>query len=203
MTKLRKKNKLVFGVGINNADYNVYKYDYINGKQKRLWICPFYKTWKDMLKRCYSEKACSRQPTYRGCRVCDEWLTFSNFKRWMEQQDWEDKDLDKDLLVEGNKIYSSDTCIFVDQMVNKFVNANKVSRGEYMIGVSWDKSTDKFLAECRNPFTGKKEHIGRFTDELEGHLAWKKRKHELACQLADSEYCNDPRLAEVLRKRYL
>lgn len=51
-----------------------------------------------------------------GCSVCEEWLTFSNFKRWMEQQDYEGKALDKDLLVSQNKTYSSETCVFVPRI---------------------------------------------------------------------------------------
>ena len=203
VVKPKRKIGLVYGVGINDADYNVYEYGYVNGKRVYVWRCPFYRTWKDMLKRCYSEKHHQRQPTYKDCSVCDEWLLFSNFKRWMEQQDWEGKQLDKDLLIEGNKVYSPDTCIFVDRKINTFVVDSGATRGNYMIGVSLDKRRNKFKAECSNPFTGKREHLGYFTDELEAHLAWKARKHELACQFADSEYCTDPRLAEALRTRYL
>ena len=200
--KLRKRNKLVFGVGINDADYNVYRYDYLNGKRIRVWVCPFYQTWKSMLKRCYSEKYHQEYPTYKGCSVCDEWLIFSNFKRWMEQQDWEGKQLDKDLLIEGNKIYSPDTCIFVDHKINSFVIDRNNDRGQYMIGVHWDKRANKFQSRCRNPFTDKQEYLGSFINELEAHLAWKARKHELACQLADSEYVTGERIANVLRNKY-
>ena len=201
--RLHKRNRLVQGVGINDADYVTEKKETINGKYVRVWICPFYRTWTNMLERCYSEKYHQRQPTYKGCKVCDEWLIFSNFKKWMEQQDWEGKQLDKDLLVEGNKVYSPNTCIFVDHKINSFVIDRAASRGEYMIGVHWDKYANKFIAQCGNPFTSKPEYLGLFADELEAHLTWKARKHKLACQLADSEYCNDPRLAEVLRTKYL
>ena len=201
--KLRKRNKLVCGVGVNDADYSIAKHAIIGGKRVIVWTCPFYRTWKSMLERCYSEKFHQKRPTYRGCKVCDEWLIFSNFKRWMETQDWQGKDLDKDLLMAGNKVYSPEACIFVDQTVNKFVTDNGAARGEYMIGVCWHKRDHKFEAKCCNPFTGTRDYLGRFTNELDAHLAWKARKHELACALADSEYCNDPRLAEALRTKYL
>ena len=201
--RLHKRNRLVQGVGINDADYNVTKHENINGKLVQVWMCPFYKTWKDMLMRCFSESYQQRQSTYRGCKPCDNWLIFSNFKKWMETQDWQGKQLDKDLLIEGNKVYSPETCIFVDRKVNNFVIDRGAKRGKYMIGVSWWENSGKFKAGCGNPFTGEKEYLGYFTDELEGHLAWKARKHELACMLADSEYCTDPRLAEALRTRYL
>ena len=43
-----------------------------------------YHLWQEMLKRCYYEPHLKKEPAYRGCTVCDEWLTFSNFKRWMD-----------------------------------------------------------------------------------------------------------------------
>ena len=191
--------KFVCGVGINDADYNISRS--LDGRI--IWRCPFYVVWSSMLVRCYSEKEKLRLPTYKDCKVCDEWLIFSNFKAWMETQDWEGKDLDKDLLKEGNKVYSPEICIFVDHKINTFVLHHGNGSGQYMIGVHLHKKLNKFRARCCNPFNGKQESLGLFTTELEAHLAWKARKHQLACQLADSNYCNDGRLAEALRTRYL
>ena len=191
------------GVGINDADYNVYETENVDGKLKIVWMCPFYRTWKSMLERCYSSKYQSKHPTYKGCSVCVNWLIFSKFKSWMEKQDYQGKQLDKDLLKEGNKVYSPKYCIFVDRKVNLFVIDCGASRGEYMIGVCWNNAAGKVQAGVRNPFTGKIEHLGLFNNELDAHLAWKARKHELACQLANSEYCNDPRLAQALKVRYI
>lgn len=198
MGKVRKSKKLIRGFGINDADYDVTRYE--DGKKVS---CYFYQTWKNMLERCYSEKKQVERPTYRGCTVCDEWLTFSNFKAWMEQQEWRGKQLDKDLLKDGNKVYCPEWCIFVDRKINSFVTDSGASRGKYMIGASWDKASNKFASNCNNPFTSKQEKLGYFTDELQAHLAWKARKHELACELADSDLVTDPRLSEVLRTRYL
>lgn len=103
-----KTKKLVYGVGNNNADYAVEKKEtigYVDGKQKRklVWVCDYYRTWKSMLKRCYSAKYQERCPTYKGCTVSEDWLVFTNFRDWMMAQDWEGKQLDKDLLFEGIK----------------------------------------------------------------------------------------------------
>ena len=198
-----KRSKLLHDVGINDADYVTQTYKIVGGKRKKEWTCKIYSTWVSMLQRCYSIKRQSTQPTYKGCTVCDEWLTFSNFKAWMEKQDWQNKALDKDLLKEGNKVYCPEYCLFVDRKINNFVTDRAADRGGYMLGVCWHKQHDKFYSQCCNPFTRKQEFLGLFTNELSAHLAWKKRKHELACQLADSEYCNNPRLAEALRTRYL
>lgn len=63
-----KTGKLVCGVGINDSDYVVQKFETTVEDDKRkwkfIWICPFYKTWKNMLKRCYSIKTQNNQPTY-------------------------------------------------------------------------------------------------------------------------------------------
>ena len=198
--------KLVYGTGVNDADYVVQIKEtvrYADGKQKRkpVWICPFYKTWKNMIGRCFSEKHKTHRPTYKDVTCCEEWLLFSNFKRWMEQQDWEGKHLDKDIIFPDNKVYSPETCAFVSSVTNSFVTAKDASRGEYPLGVNWDKQSKKFKASCSNPFTKRREHLGYFdTTEEEAHEAWRKRKHELAQLVAATE--SDHRVVKALKKRY-
>ena len=200
---MTRKVGVVFGFGINDADYEVYEGVQINGKRKITWRCPYYARWCDMLKRCYSEKHLNIQPTYRSCSVCDEWKYFSNFKKWMEGEDWKDKELDKDFLIKGNKVYSPDTCIFIHKKINTFLNNRGRDRGPYMIGVAWHKPANKFVSSCNNPFTGKSVYIGLFESEEEAHLAWKKKKHYYALQLADSEYVTDERIRVALRSWFI
>lgn len=192
--------KLVCGVGINDASYPV-KPVKQKGSKDRV-VCPFYKKWKAMIERCYSKKYQKHQPTYDGCEVCANWLVFSNFKQWMESQDWIGKDLDKDILKIGNRIYSEENCVLVSETLNGFLinNAYK-KKSDYMLGVSISTDGNRFVASCQNPFTGKAEYLGRFERENEAHQAWKKRKHELACQLAELQ--TDERVANALRTRYL
>ena len=194
---IRKRNSLIWGVGINDADYVVHQR--IDGKS---YTCKFYRTWKHMLDRCYSEDYHKRFPTYIGCTVTPEWFSFMKFKIWMQGQDWQGKHLDKDILFPGNKIYSPDTCIFIDVIINSFTTNAAASRGEWPIGVSLRKDLGKFTGCCSNPFTKKNEHLGHFDNPDDAHEAWRRRKHEIACQLAESEHVTDPRVAEALRKRY-
>ena len=200
-----KAKRLVYGVGLNDAGYVVQRFEnlgYVDGKQKqkRVWICPYYNTWKSMIKRCYSAKYQENRPTYRGCSVSTEWHTFSSFRGWMEGQGWEGKNLDKDWLFEGNKVYSPETCVFVTPLVNNFTNDTVATRGEWLIGVHWDKRDGKFIARCSNPFSGKQENLGRFDCEQEAHNAWLKRKLELAHELAAIQ--TDERVAKALIDRY-
>ena len=192
---MRKKSKPVFGIGINDADYAVQPT--VNGKQV---VCPFYMTWKSMIQRCYDPKYQAKYPSYIGCSVAPEWLSFMTFRAWMVGQDWQGRDLDKDLLFPGNKVYSSTTCVFISSGLNRFTLDRGADRGEWPIGVCRSKRHQKFIAQCRNPFTGKVECLGLFTCPDEAHEAWRKRKHEIALQLAAEQ--TDPRLAAALTTRY-
>lgn len=108
------QRSLVHGVGVNDSHYNTL----IKKNNKIIWRCPFYSKWQGMLKRCYSPNYHKTRPTYIGCSVCPEWRYFSKFRLWMENQKWEGMELDKDLLVKDNQVYSPNTCCFIPQAIN-------------------------------------------------------------------------------------
>lgn len=188
--------KIIHGVGINDAEYKVQRF--ANGEH--VWECEFFRTWRSMLCRCYSSSSLKVKPTYSGCSVTHEWLSFSNFRKWMSEQDYKGKHLDKDILSPGNKVYSPDSCVFVSSELNKFLTANRSNKGKWPTGVNWHKGTGKFAASCQNPFTLKRESLGYFDSPVSAHQAWRLRKHELACIYADLQV--DPRVAEALRIRF-
>lgn len=119
----------------------------------------------------------------------------------MAAQNWQGNHIDKDILVPGNNIYSPDFCVFVTRQVNSFILDRQAARGSSMLGVHWCESNKKFVSQCRDPFKKREEHLGYFKNEMDAHLAWKKRKHEHACKLAEQQ--DDPRVANALRTRYL
>lgn len=188
--------KPLHGVGINDANYQVR-----SRSNNNIFKCPFYKTWADMIRRCYDKKYHLRQPTYAGCSICNEWISFMSFRSWMIKQDWKGKQLDKDIISTGNKVYSPDFCAFVSKDTNVFPQDSAAIRGKWPVGVSFHKKSGKFMAECGNPITKKKEYLGLFESPEEAHSAWRKRKHEIACNLADIQ--SDARVAESLRIMYL
>lgn len=197
--------RLVYGVGINDADYVIYKCEDFGrdstGKRHRkvLWVCPFYIKWRGMLTRCYCPKTHARQPTYQGATVCDEWLTFSNFKNWMETQDWEGKQLDKDILIPGNKQYGPMACVFVSAQVNNFLKDLKAS-GDHPLGVTWDVSSGLYKAFCGVVLTGKSKTLGKFKDPQKAHEAWYNFKLKQAYILADLQ--TDERVSRIIIERY-
>lgn len=170
--------KLICGVGINDSDYGVsHKIDSISK------MCPAYNTWKSMLTRCYGAKRHETHPTYKGVTVCDEWLTFSNFRKWWIDNHKDDWQLDKDLLVAGNKVYSPETCIYVPRWLNSLTISSGARRGKYKIGVNWNKAGQIFYAWGSAPKTREREYLGRFHDETSAYNAWLTRKLEIALEL--------------------
>lgn len=161
------RDKTIFGFGVNDSIYTI---SWFNSEGKKI-LCPYYRKWYEMVRRCYSDGALKRMPSYMDCYVCEEWKLFSNFKSWMETQDWEDKVLDKDILIRGNKCYSAETCCFVPEYINLVL----VSFGKNK-GVSYNKKSRKFYAVIRT--NGVKSHLGSFDSEDEAincYLDAKKR----------------------------
>ena len=173
---------LVYGVGTNDADYIVKPK--INGKRMP---CPFYATWLNMLVRCYSASYQARKPTYIGCTVCDEWLTFSVFKSWMEKQKWKGLHLDKDILNNGNKIYNPDDCVFVSLRVNNLLINAGTEKGKLPKGVIFCGKRKKF--EAKISVNGKNKSIGRFSTPEDANRAYcnEKRLYILRVACAESE----------------
>lgn len=165
-----------------------------------------YHAWRNMLKRCYYPEYHALNPTYNGCAVCKEWHNFQNFSRWYYEncpKDGFSYQLDKDLKVIGNKIYSPETCLFVSSVVNSFTIDSGASRGEYMIGVYFNKASGNFQSWCNNPLTKRKEYLGRHNNEINAHMAWRKRKSELAYDLAMIQDRDEVKQALINWKRAL
>ena len=173
-------NRLTCGIGVNDTNYIGKKGK--GGKENRR---RYYSVWESMLTRCYSEKYKVRRPTYLGCTVCDEWLTFSNFKSWMERQDWEGKDLDKDILKRGNKVYSPSTCVFVGKNINNILQSWSPKKSPYSQGVTFDKRRGVFNA--RVGIKGKCINIGTFCTEIEAADAYNCAKSKYLYEVASEQ----------------
>ena len=203
--------KLLYGVGTNDSWYTLSKREKLTeilpcgqSKSRVIWKCPYYTKWESMLRRCYSKYAHQSHPTYVGCTVCKEWLTFSNFREWMVYQDWEGMTLDKDFLGQNCMVYSPETCVFILNRVNCFLEDRGLDRGNYLLGCDVSRDNNgRFRARCSDPLSRKdSSYLGYYGTELAAHLVWKRQKHEYACELADSEYVTDDRVREVLINRY-
>lgn len=142
-----------------------------------------------------------KQPTYVGCTVGECFKDFQNFAEWCQWQvgyDQLDYQLDKDLLVTGNKVYTNSNCVFVPQELNKFLNTRKAARGMYKLGVSFHKRDLVFTAQVR--VDGQLVHLGYFSDEDKAHVAYKQAKEAEARRwyqrLSAGEFVVDSRVTE-------
>ena len=186
------KFKLVCGVGFNDRKYKTT----LDGK-----ITREYDTWSSMLKRCYSESYLKRFPSYRGKTVCEEWLIYSNFHKWMvdypyNKYNWH---LDKDILVKGNTVYSPETCTFLPEAINLLLGKSTRRRGKYPIGVCSvrRRKRTKYMAQCYDS-AGKRSC--RYFSSADEAFAWYKESKERAVREVADLYKGviDPRAYEAL-----
>lgn len=176
--------------------------DYDGKKGKDL----LYKTWVQMLSRCYNEQ----YTNYRAnCFVCDDWHCFNTFKNDCKQilgykemiEHQEIKySLDKDFIFQGNNIYSKDRCCFIPQDLNSFIlNTNK-NRDYKFEGFYFRKDCKKYRASIR--YKGKTKHIITTNNPKIAHEEYWKEKQKIAHILLTEKYsyvCEPIR--EIIYKR--
>ena len=125
---------MIYGKGVNDMHYG--------WAQENEWNKRVYRTWHNMIKRCYSEKYHKQGPTYKTCNVCNRWFKLSNFAEDLPKIDGYneikflngDICLDKDIKSNGqNKEYCLEQCMFVTneknvKQSNKTMDYNKIKK---------------------------------------------------------------------------
>lgn len=177
--------RTVYGVGyFGEGNYKASE----NRKHSRV-----YKTWNHILERCYSDKFQEKHPTYIGCEVSEEFHDFQNFGEWdsenFYQIEGERMELDKDILVKHNKIYSPENCIYVPQTINLLFTKRQNDRGGNPIGVSYHKRDRIYQVNCNliNPKTGKSKgkYLGYYETQEKAFEIYKYYKERNIKQVAD------------------
>lgn len=78
-----------------------------------------YDNWINILRRCNSDRA------YKDVRISNEWLNYSNFKKFVldpENGYRPEYKLDKDLFSDpDDRVYSKDTCVFIPPLINSML----------------------------------------------------------------------------------
>lgn len=143
----------------------------------------YYTMWLNMIKRCYNKKIQEKYPTYANCSVCNEWLNYSNFLKWVEENYIEDFCLDKDILVKGNKIYSPETCCFVPNEINVLFTKRNNFRGDLPIGVGYSESKKRYKASFTRG--GERTFLGYYSSPEEAFQVYKKAKEDWIKELAN------------------
>lgn len=189
----KKPLKLLHGVGFNDDnEIHSNKYESIA-----------YRKWRTMLARCYNENYQKKQGTYIGCSVCKEWLTFSNFKEWHDNNYKKGYELDKDILSKGNKIYSPQTCCYVPKEINTLLLSCKSVRGDLPIGVIRHKikNNTRYVSQFSTSYNGKREnkYLGSYDTPQEAFSVYKQAKEQYIKDIA-SKYFIDGKITEKVYK---
>ena len=188
---IRKKDKLIQGVGINDADYKVTAIK-----------CPYYLVWTDMIRRAYDQKYTVRMLSYVNVIVCDDWIRFSGFRKWMIEQDWEGKTLDKDLIKPGNKVYGPETCCFLSMDANQCLTYTRKQNNGGLVSVRYPEKdkinpirncTMSRKFGCNNPKTAR-----IFDTAEDAYLHWAKYKRDVL--INHSKHHDDFRVKGALIK---
>lgn len=140
-----------------------------------------------MLARCQPGGVVQRkQPTYIGCSVHPDFIKFQDFATWCQTQigfrndGW---DLEKDILVQGNKVYGPDTCCFVPHCINGVLTHIQSNQGVYPSGVSFDITRNLYQAKIK--IDGRTKSLGRFNTPEDAETAYKNAKYEQIRRLAN------------------
>lgn len=196
----RTGTKRLYGWGVNDADYMVHPRGPITGKRV---MCPVYGRWSSILERVLCTKYHAKQPTYVGTTICEEWRSFMAFREWYLGQEAELGDLsklqiDKDILIPGNKHYAPDRCVFVPQSLNNLLTAHAARRGAYPMGVTFHNQSGRLQAKISEQ--GERRFLGLFDTPEEASLAYRKAKMRRILQEADKYKTSRPDLAAGLVK---
>ena len=175
----------------NPYSKSVYNVGYLGqGKYIPKECKKIYNEWFSMIQRCYDPYYINKYPTYKDVFVCDEWHNFQNFAQWWEKNVYncnnERMELDKDILIKGNKIYSPKTCVIVPQKINYLFTKRQNNRGECVIGVNYEYERNKYRATCNICINNKPSQIvKRFETEIEAFYWYKQQKENHIKQIAD------------------
>ena len=145
-----------------------------------------YLVWRSMLTRCYDEKFKVKYPTYKHCFCSVSFNSYDWFYDWCNKQvsfGVDGFELDKDLLVKGNKVYSEDMCVFLPKEINNALLKRDDDRGKCLIGVDFLNTQNKFRSRLN--VNGISKHLGYFKTEIEAFNSYKIGKENYLKELAE------------------
>ena len=158
--------------------------DYAAGKDFKKSMT--YSVYTKVIKRCYDNVLHEKQPTYKDCTVSDAWLCYNTFAEWYEKHDFYGLgyDLDKDLLVRGNKLYSAETCTMLPVEINRALAGNPLNDTGFY-GVT--KKHNRYQSRC-TVANGERKYLGSFLTPEEASAAYVKAKEDYIHSLAEKWY---------------
>lgn len=146
----------------------------------------YYRAWVSITLRSTNQNFKDAHPAYRDCTICSEWRSLSKFKDWFEDPKngyQEGLQIDKDILVKGNKEYGPNTCCFVPREINSAITIQPKGKCP-VVGVK--PNANKF--EVRLSRYGKRDYLGLFDTPEEAFAVYKYHKEQYIKELAESYF---------------
>lgn len=166
---LMRTKRLICGVGVNDLSR-------ISKNGVKIWE---YVLWKNMLNRAYCEKFKEKNKGYSESTCCDDWLILSKFIHdinLIQASDRYEKDgwnMDKDIMLKGNKVYSPALVCFVPKELNSLILNSRKTRGDLPLGVHMD-NFGRFVSSIR--IHNRKINLGIFNDIESAFMKYKSVK---------------------------
>lgn len=141
-----------------------------------------YSKWANMMQRCYDEITHKLKPYYAPCTVCEEWLNYSNYRLWHIENAMGDRkvDLDKDILIPGNTVYSSETCTLVTHFANTIFETTRGMESNIV------KNNDTGKYDVSMTILGTRKEVGSFDTEEEATQGFFDYKNDYITEFAKS-----------------
>lgn len=142
-----------------------------------------YSVWVDMLDRVYTPENELIAAWYKDTSVHSDWHNFQVFAEWYYRQinrfgsvpfRW---NIDKDLMIPGNRVYSAETCVVVPASINMLMTDHSAGRGVYPMGVT-SQTNGKSFKVVMTAY-GQNKYLGTYSTIADAQLAYWNYKFEV------------------------
>lgn len=151
----------------------------------------WYNHWRAMIERVHIKND-NFHRTYSDVTIYENWYNYQIFSKWSEQNYYEipnmKMQLDKDILIKGNRIYSPETCVFVPYIINALLLKSDKMRGNLPIGVYWHERDQEYRSQCSFvDYNGKRKNkwLGGYSNPEDAFIAYKIFKELYIKEVAD------------------
>lgn len=162
--------------------------NYCTTKHKFAAMC-----WRGMLCRVYSEFEKAQRPSTVDLQLHEDWHNFQIFAEWATNQKGygiEGFEIDKDLLIRNNNLYSPTTCCFLPRKLNTRL-PKRYSQSSRVYYYPKDATFRAYVTDTlgnRKVFTGYSENIVRLERELFLNNVFKTMALEYKENLSDEAF---------------
>jgi hypothetical protein len=138
-----------------------------------------YQIWRHIFRRCYGNEL--KFSSWKDCSIIEEWHNFQNFAEWYKNNYIDGFSLDKDILIQNNRIYGPNTCCFVPDQINQLFRKN--DNLKYPQGIKFDSRRNTYNVYFT--YFGKNKHFGTFLNMESAYNHFKIVKKEYIIEIAE------------------